>query len=261
MKIIGQIYEAEPEEFSKFKSLKGNRMLGNIEIKRLKQSMISNGYLRAPIVVNERYEIIDGQHRFEAAKQINQKIEVIIAKGYGLKEVQLLNENAKNWSKKDYLKAYCDLGYEQYLKFREFMQLYPDFKIDACEALLTDSPDGAYKSTSSKEIISKNNKKGHYKHRLFKSGQLQINDYNKAICNANRIMAIKPYYSGFNRNLFVGALISIFKSPNYNHDIFIRKVSLYPTMLKHCATAAQYKQLIEEIYNYKNHNKVSLRYN
>jgi hypothetical protein len=108
-------------DYARFVILAGNRKPNDIHVKRLSNSFKKN-YLFSPILINEKWQIIDGQHRFLAAKELGLPIYYIIVPGYGLNEVQILNTNSSNWKKEDYLKAYCDLGVENYLKMNQFMQ-------------------------------------------------------------------------------------------------------------------------------------------
>ena len=55
--------------YSLFTSLEGNRNVNKLHVKRLKESM-QKKYLFTVIIVNEKYQIIDGQHRFTACKGI-----------------------------------------------------------------------------------------------------------------------------------------------------------------------------------------------
>lgn len=246
-------------DYTIFKTLEGNRTVNKLHVKRLINSF-EKKYLISPIIVNEQMQIIDGQHRFEAAKELSLPIYFIIVKGYGLNEVQMLNQNTKNWTKLDYLNAYCDLNYPEYIKFRDFMNKFPDFGISACETILTDRPSGSYKTKKSEELVDETNKSGQYMIRAFQEGNLKISDYNKAVKNAEKIMMIKPYYNGFNRAIFVRAMIGIFKLEYYNHEQFISKLKLNQTALVHCPSVTRYKLLIEDIYNYRSRNKVSLRF-
>jgi len=255
MKVINQVYTTT--DYSVFKNLQGNRNVNKLHVRRLRESF-KNAYLLSPIIVNENYEIIDGQHRYAAAKELQKPINYIVCTEYGLKEVQILNTNMKNWSKTDYLNAYCDLGYPEYLKFRNFMQRFKGLDIKASEALLTNRATGTRKRSS--KDFKDLNKQGSYAIRYFEEGDLKIHDYYLAIENAEKIMMIKPYYDGFNRAIFVFAMIGMFKHQNYNHSQFIKKLSANPTSLQHCSNVTQYKLLIEDIYNYRSREKVSLRF-
>jgi hypothetical protein len=106
-----------------FKPIDGNRNKNLLHINRLKKSMNQN-YLFTVIIVNEKYEIIDGQHRFEVIQELQLPLHYIICSGYGLTEVHILNANSKTWNADDYLEGYCKLGYKDYLIFADFKNKY-----------------------------------------------------------------------------------------------------------------------------------------
>jgi len=256
MKEVNQVYETN--DYSKFKTLEGNRSVNKLHVKRLRDSF-SRSYLQSPIIINENDEIIDGQHRFLAAKHLGLPINYIICKGYGLEEVQILNTNMKNWTKHDYLNAFCDLGYPEYLRFRHFMRKFPDFGITSCETMLTGEL-GRRNIQASKDNDFIDSKSRKYAARDFEEGNLIINDYNYAVECGHKILQIKPFYDGFNRKVFVVAMMGIFRIEEYNHDQLISKLENQPSALQHCSNVTQYKLMIEEIYNYRSRNKISLRF-
>jgi hypothetical protein len=260
IKTVNQVFQTE--DYSLFKSLDGNRHVNSLHVRRLKDSF-KGSYLFSPILVNEKYEIIDGQHRFEAAKELNLPIVFIVVHNYGLKEVQILNENMKNWTKADYLSAYCDLKHPEYLKFRNFMRQFPDFGIVSCEMMLTGLTAAAMSSGKSKydrELVSQTNKKGEYRVRYFQEGDLVIPSYENAVEIANKILMIKPYYDGFNRVTFVRAMMGIFNIEYYDHTQLIDRIKTNPKFLQHCGNVTQTRLMIEELYNFRSREKVSLRY-
>lgn len=63
-----------------FKTIEGNRNKNLMHINRLKKSMADN-YLFTVIVVNENYEIIDGQHRFDVIKELKLPLHYIMCCG------------------------------------------------------------------------------------------------------------------------------------------------------------------------------------
>ena len=63
--------------YAMFKLIGGNRELNHINLKRLEVSM-SETPLVSIIMVNERNEIIDGQHRFEVCKRLGLPINYLI---------------------------------------------------------------------------------------------------------------------------------------------------------------------------------------
>lgn len=77
-----------------------------------------------PIIVNEKYEVIDGQHRLEAAKSLNKPIHYIVHKGAKIEEVQLLNSAVRAWRFEDYIRSYKTAGNKNYAELEEFCNKY-----------------------------------------------------------------------------------------------------------------------------------------
>ena len=248
----------QTNDYSLFKHIAGNRVINKLHLSRLKQSF-QKEYLLSPIIVNQHMEIIDGQHRFEAAKDLGLPIRYFICNDYGLTQVQILNANTSNWKKIDYLNAYCDLGKEQYLLLRKFMQSYPDFSLPICETLLCGNLGNGRKSTN-KMLVSATNKEGAYATRDFERGEFAVKDYDEACVTADKIMDIKYYFKDYNQRIFIIAMAGIFRNPKYSHQRMLKKLKSHPTILQMGITVAQTRQLVEDLYNYHSADKVSLRF-
>ena len=252
MEAVNQVWATK--DYSIFSQIGGNRIVNELHVERLKKSFQVE-YLLSPIQVNELMQIIDGQHRFAAAKAMNLPVYFIIIKGYGLKEIQILNSNMKNWDKMDYLHAYCDQGRDEYLKFQKFMSDFPDFGIAICERLITNTAGGTNKGYAAK---INGRKSGRLKY--FEDGNLEIPDLEMSYENARKIMSFKPYFPLYNNATFVSAMIGIFKNKNYNHNQMINKLKNNPSKLKKEGDVTNYKIRLEEVYNYRSQEKVSLRF-
>lgn len=245
-------------DYHKFSFVAGNRKVNMAHVRRLERSMASR-YLFSPIIINEFFQIIDGQHRFTVCKKLHLPIRYITVNGYGLDEVKILNTNASNWKKIDYLNAYCDLRYPEYLKFKQFMQAYPKFGFQTCEMLLANKTI-VRTSEQRSEYRTESNTKGHVGFRTFEDGDFKCVDYNYSCSSADKIISLSQYTEAFNRKAFIAAMIQLFKCEQYDHDEFLGKLAQQPTALVDCVNVSQYKSLIEEIYNYKRKNKVNLRF-
>lgn len=254
-KIISQVYQTS--DYSMFKTLKGNRKVSKAHVLRLRKSMEKN-LLLTIIIVNELFEIIDGQHRFEVLKELKLPVTYVIITGYGLNEVRIFNAGMSNWGNMEYLNSFCDLGFPEYLKFRNFMRRFPDFNISSSDAILTDILGSRNKRDD--VVVSETNKNGSYKINSFKDGELVIPNYEKSIENAEMIMMLKPYFDRFNDTLFVRAMLGIFRLEYYSHARMIDRIKANPTRLQKCANVTQYKILLEDIYNFRSREKVSLRF-
>jgi hypothetical protein len=220
-----------------FKPINGNRNKNLLHINRLRESM-SKHYLYTIITVNEFYEIIDGQHRFDVIKELSLPLHYVVCKGYRLKEVHILNQNSKTWNADDYLDGYCKLGYPDYLKYQEFKDQY-DLGHNECMYLLTGAPKNVHQ---------------------FYEGTFKIKNYKEACALIEKIFLIAPYYDGYKRRSFINCMLQLFKNPNFEFTEFLQKLKAQPTAMADCSTQLQYLSLIEEIYNYRRREKVNLRY-
>ena len=221
-----------------FKSIDGNRNKNLLHINRLKKSMFEN-YLFTVIIVNENYEIIDGQHRFEVIQELKLPLNYIVCKGYGLNEVHILNQNSKTWNSDDYLTGYVNLGYIDYIKYLEFKEIY-GFGHTECMSILSGNAKG--------------------KIEIFYTGNFKIKNYFESVKIADRITIISKYYDGYKRRAFIFAMLQLFKNKNFEFTEFLEKLKLQPMALVNCTDITTYVTLIEDIYNYRRREKVNLRF-
>lgn len=227
-----------------FKPLQGNRQLNKLHLSRLKDSIEKN-YLFTSIIVNENYEIIDGQHRFECIRELQLPLHYIVCKGYNLPEVQILNQNSKNWNYEDYVSGYIDLGYKDYLLYRNFKEKYKFGHAETMNLL-----DNKQRTSHS----------GSQQIQDFKLGNFKVHDYQYAEGIAKKIWLLNGLYEGFLRKWFVLAMMRLLKNKNFELTEFITKLKMQPSALTDCTSIDAYITLIEEIYNYKRRDKVNLRY-
>jgi len=217
----------------------GNRVINQANLSRLIKSMNKKTLIN-PIIVNENMQVIDGEHRLLALQHLNQPIYYIVLEGYGLSEMQILNSVGKNWTNDDFMDSYIDLGYEDYKIYKAFKLRY------------------GWGHNESLALLSCDNNRS--QSQTFKNGDFKIANYNLAVDAAEKIEIVKQFYAGYRRRNFLYAMQRLFKNENYNHSVFLSKLLYQSTSLVDCVTVDAYILLIEEIYNYRNKNKVSLRY-
>lgn len=233
--------------YGMFKALLGNRDLSSRHVDELVESF-QEEYLFSPIIVNEKFQVIDGQHRLEACKKLGLPVYYIVVQGYGMKEIQRFNQNTNNWMNKDFLKSYCDKKVEPYIEMRKFMECYPSFGMKTTLVLMNlNKNTGQVKNylTLSKE---------------FENGRLHIVNLKHTYEIAKKLMEYQEFFDAFNQHKFIVALIALFKNPNFLHEEFIKKLRIQPGALQRCANGEQYRSLVEDIYNYKRKDKVNLRF-
>lgn len=111
--------------YEMFKKLEGNRATTVARVNKIKKSIMTVGYITSPILVNENMEIIDGQGRFEALKELRLPVEYIVQEGLNVKECIAMNIYQTNWKVIDYIKSYAAKGNPDYLRLTSLMTEFP----------------------------------------------------------------------------------------------------------------------------------------
>ena len=212
-----------------FSFIQGNREIDNRHVNKLIKS-IKEQNLPTPIVVNEKMEIVDGQHRFYAQKALQLPINYIVINGIGLEEVQKLNTNKKNWANLDYAKSYARLNNPHYAVYLAFREKY------------------GFSHTNTLVLLSKGyttNITG-----LFHNGLFIVKDLEQAEKWAINISAIAKWYDGYKRTGFIRAIVKLFKIDKFSFDLLIKRISGQSMKLTNQATVEDNYKMLVNIYNY-----------
>jgi hypothetical protein len=220
-------------DYSKFKSKDGNRNLNELHLKRLTESVRQNDLLHAnPILVNDKYEIIDGQHRFNVCRQLGKSIHYIKVKGLGLQEIQILNANSKNWKLDDYIDGYCQMNLPEYCYFKNLIRR-TNLGITSLLALFVTG------TTSGNAMES------------LKTGNLKLGHKTRGLIILEWIEEWTKHYPNSFRRTFIVALVNLYNVKGYSHEKMMQKIKYQSTKLVDCTNTKTYLALLEEIYNFK----------
>src|SRR3990167_1853679 len=111
-------------DYGKFVFLEENRDVDPRKVSTFKVSTLESPHLPPlnPILVNEKYEIFDGQHRFLAWKELN--LPVFFFKSSLLKsqDIITLNKDRKNWTVEEYIDFHVAKGNRNFIALREFSE-------------------------------------------------------------------------------------------------------------------------------------------
>ena len=118
------------EDHSIFKHLTGNRGVKRTQVEKIKQSISKVGYVTNPIIVNEFYQIIDGQGREQALAEFGLPVDFIVVEGLGIDECRAMNINQSNWTIIDYIRSYAEQGDPSYMRFKQLLESYKPHGID-----------------------------------------------------------------------------------------------------------------------------------
>ncbi len=227
----------QTENYSLFKRIRGNRTINKAQVAKLYDSFNENPDLASavPIIVNDRMEIVDGQHRFEALSKLGLPISYIVREGLGLHEVQVVNSATKIWTPLDYAKSYAELGKDAYQTYIEFKNKYK-----LCHNILLSYLSGL------------DDMKGHTNTiKTFRQGRLAIPnvEFSHKLCRG--LIDLQKYYNRGDSRSFAFAFKQAFQNPKYNHKRMVEKFSKHVKLIKDSPYAEDYMRQLERVYNYR----------
>lgn len=113
------------KNYSKFVFSKQNREIKPKTVLSIKESMKKFGFIPGrPVLITKEWIIIDGQHRFLAAKDLGIEVEFEILEGNYLDKMIQLNSTQSNWSLEDYVNSYASQNVDCYRRLLKFQEKY-----------------------------------------------------------------------------------------------------------------------------------------
>jgi hypothetical protein len=234
------------DNYDLFKIKHGNRKINQTLVKKIYQSIVDNGWFSSSvIIVGDELVVLDGQHRIEALKMFKKKnghaykIKYIVDRDMDdLKKITIWQNARKGWSNEDYAVSFIAQGKSDYA-------LYSTFRSDhqlSHTVTLNLLANGYNKPTA----------------KLFKSGNIVIHDIDLANEFAVRIKELGTYYEYASHTQFVRAMILLWNNPLFSNKDFLKKLSRDRKKLFRVSSPEQYIRIINDIYNFGRHNKISL---
>ncbi len=110
-------------DYAKFKPVFGNRAIIKGHVQILINAIEKKNLLPFnPIKVNEKWEVIDGQHRLKAAEVLKTPIYYVVTEKADITDVIMENTHNKNWTLDDYIRSYAARGVEAYQTLLRFAE-------------------------------------------------------------------------------------------------------------------------------------------
>ncbi len=118
------------KDYDKFVSITSNRDVDKNHVRNLARSIKSRNLLHLkPLIVNERMELIDGQHRLEACKQMKEPVYYIKVQGVTKTDIAILNSAQKNWTREDFINFYAIEGRPDFKTLASLINKYDLLKV------------------------------------------------------------------------------------------------------------------------------------
>jgi len=236
----------QTKNYDKFSLLFGNRDIKSSDVKGMVRSMSEVVDLPIPILVkrtkDNKLEILDGQHRFAAAQQLNKPVFYIITeKDIGLQEVRTVNQAQKGWKLYQFLDSFiaeeitANNVKGPYHTFKWFKEKY-DLPYQVCFDLLAKKPMYTRSTT-----------------RAFKDGRFAVKNLTQAIREADFIIGLKEYTHLHKAHKFIAALLIAMRGGRFNIQHFMHQLKkpMCRSMMTERKTTELYMELINDVYNYR----------
>jgi hypothetical protein len=243
-------------EYNSFKLLKKqNRGIKKGHVNRLVKSIQQKNLLKDfPIIVSRDFTILDGQHRFEAAKKLNVNIWYKITDNMNINDIPLVNSIYMGWKLSDYMDKYIDAGKIDYIKFKRLMDENDDlFSISNIIQFMY-----GYRTGGNSKGVN-----GGISHtspsNLFKLGEMIYPEDDSDI--REKIIIVKSFspYTSITCT-FISAVIALMKNCDYNHNRMMDNLQKCGHLLKKTTSVKDYFIMFNEIYNYgKSKNNLYLK--
>ena len=230
-------------DYKKFKFLNGNRDVDEAHVKKIAKSIaLFPDLLSArPILVNEKFEIIDGQHRYTACKQLGLPIHYEISAKLTAKDAIALNRNQKNWGIQDFAKSHANEGNAHYKRYLELAEEHPGI---APSTLIT----YLQGNTQLKQTV------------LFREGEFEIADEAEAVRYLEQLEDLMELHPGVKLTRVAESFLRIFKGENYDHDRMVKKMQQWgDTQFNPYGNTSDIMRSIESVYNFHQTEKTITR--
>jgi hypothetical protein len=269
VKSVSEVYVTN--DYDIFKLFKdGNRAVDQSHLNKLRDLTQQHGQLKIPIIVNEQYEIIDGQHRFSIWKEKGLPVYFIINQGYGFDEIVVLNNFSKRWVNDDFVKVYSeDQKITDYVILDKFVKEFKDengvelFKLNAARILLSFTME----ENARQKVRDKDGKMSSVGIDILRKGKFKVSNIERSIELAKQLIDLRPFLPfSFNHTRFIRAFLGLFGTHTqfykYDHQQMLAKMDTFARsseinrkkLLMKSNSVVDFKRLLFEIYNFNRRN-------
>jgi len=251
------------KDYARFKYLDGNRELKEGNIKAVQNQIAQHGQ-RIPIVVNERNEIIDGQHRLEACKRLGAPVKFIVDVGANIDHVISANIVGQKWSLMDYVNRYRIQGNQHYDRLYEFIVECRKHGISASAAMNILSNGKSYKGYYMYEDgkvrqhgSSCKVKKLYYVGDDVKLGYFRLNNAQEANKRLDAIVQFK-HFAFYKKTFFINAILQVMRIEDFDVKRLRQAADTYPNRFVNEPDVEGFVRMFESVYNYRTKVKLPL---
>lgn len=201
--VIQVVYKST--NYRKFRFLPGNRNFCTERVNEIKKTMQICGARVVPIVVNKKMQIIDGQHRYLACKELGLPIIYVIDEDADIEVARLINNTQAGWKFIDFVYSWASMNNMDYNKLYRLLTDKSLYGIAAGTRIAATS--GIFHN-SSNGVTKRMIREGKYTFNRFNGDEVAAK---KRLIEARKLSQI--YYDACNnetdvkKDLFVNAIL------------------------------------------------------
>lgn len=225
-------------DYAMFHFLKGNRDLNEPKINKIVKSVTAglNFFKYCPIMVNENYFIIDGQHRFYASKKLKLPIYYVIVPNFSLRQIAEINNNQSKWKVRDFMNCYIDADINRdHYKLLEKLQSETHINVSTMISLLMYGKVAQGGQTDA-----------------FRDGNFIVKFHNETVNLIEKARQFEVFSAKWQERAFLQAIEKLLDSDKYNHDALLKKLQKHELTIEKRSTCKEYLQHLEELFNHRN---------
>lgn len=235
-------------DYKKFKFMKENREPTHWEI--IKGSIEQHDLtMYKPILVNEKFEIIDGQGTFLACKELKKPIYFVMGEKTNHEHLPILNTGQANWKTLDWLDHYVARRFKQYKKIKAMMD-ETGFRVHDILRI--------WDKRTANEAPTKS-----FKHGTFELPEEAITRIREVKTLMEVILKSWPAdvkIPGEKKiSSMIRGIIPLYRYENFSLQDLTENIEKYNFMLDTKGDAGQYKDMFINIYNRNRHGRNRLK--
>jgi hypothetical protein len=214
-------------------------------VSKISASIKLNGFLPSkPVQVfstKGRYTIIDGHHRFEAAKSIGVEFFFVEEPPENADLIGQENSLVRKWSNLSFVNFYKDKGIKDYTELSYYLRF--GFPL-ACAASLLNG-ESAHSGNASK---------------LIRTGTFKVKTTASIDYIMEVIMDVEEAAPELRKQSYVEAISMLLFVPEFDRTSLVKKILGLPRAITRVADRKQALTCLEEAYNFKRSAKVNLSF-
>ena len=231
--------------------LQCNRPINEGMVRKLKTSMEKYGVLSVITVYDNgsQYLIVDGQHRWQAANELELDIPALVIGWDAVNAMMDMNTIQRNWSMRNFV---------------DFFSMHNNPEIKEAYTILKSKKTGPPEhdedpSTKNRQHLTYSSLTKIYGKPTgegFKQGKFRITDVGRGDKFVSYLDDIEPYLPYARSARFIHAYLVMAYHDSYDHKRFLKKLGQrHNISTKSSSNPTEYGSMLQSIYNYKQSSK------